>query len=443
MATPSPPRNATHRWAGVLRRLRAAPEGERNTLLNWAAWWAGRWVGLGMLDQAQADQLYEAAIEIGLDLDEIPATIASGFSAGLELARAGAAIDDVPAVAGGGGTFVMVPTAIGAADLTCADRSLYVEMALRWEWQSRTYTATMTDLAKLMGTSRLRLGERLAKLREHGLIDYEATRSHAPTVFRIADARHPLARAPAHTPCPPGTYLWSQGPVHEGKRNNPAPVNASEGVEKVSPAQVSCTPVVHEDHRKRNACAVCGVSLAGRSHRAYCSKACRQAAHRRRKRGGLVEVDSMVGIAAEKTPAAPKVDASATMAADLLPRGPVGDGEAWCRYPAHRSSGHDWQGDGGAWHCGVCSPPAAAAAVPITLVKEDVNMNDRLTAEWLKGEMVARAWLREGGALVKLSEADSAERVKWLVALRDGHITAAEFHERYPDPIDWWRGVAA
>lgn len=64
-----------------------------------------------------------------------------------------------------------------------------------------------------------------------------------------------------------------------------------------------------------------------------------------------------------------------------------------------------------------------------------------LTREWFKGELVAYAWTWEGGRLVKLSEADSAELAKGLVAFRDGHITAAEFHVRwgYLEDLVWRR----
>lgn len=77
------------RWsaAGLLGRLAVAVEGERNTVLNWAANKIGVDVRDGRTDSDSAlgalAQLSEVALRIGLGEREIDATIRSGFTKGL------------------------------------------------------------------------------------------------------------------------------------------------------------------------------------------------------------------------------------------------------------------------------------------------------------------------------------------------------------------------
>ena len=68
---------------GVLRKVRAAAEGERNSLLNWGAFTLGRRVAAGTLDAGEvAQQLRDAALDAGLEESEVDGTIRSGLDAG-------------------------------------------------------------------------------------------------------------------------------------------------------------------------------------------------------------------------------------------------------------------------------------------------------------------------------------------------------------------------
>lgn len=68
---------------GMLRRVVSAAQGERNTILNWAAWRMGARVREGELSQAEAESLLtEAASAAGLDAVEAARTIASGLGGG-------------------------------------------------------------------------------------------------------------------------------------------------------------------------------------------------------------------------------------------------------------------------------------------------------------------------------------------------------------------------
>lgn len=64
----------------TISRMLTEPEGKRNDLLYWAAKRFGRAVALGRFDyQAAWDELENAGHQAGLDADEIPASIKSGF----------------------------------------------------------------------------------------------------------------------------------------------------------------------------------------------------------------------------------------------------------------------------------------------------------------------------------------------------------------------------
>ena len=68
--------------AGLVTVVIEAAEGERNTVLNWAAFRAGEHVRGGTLDvRVAASALYNAAILVGLSEREAIATIASGLGA--------------------------------------------------------------------------------------------------------------------------------------------------------------------------------------------------------------------------------------------------------------------------------------------------------------------------------------------------------------------------
>ncbi len=68
---------------GMARRLASAGSGQRNNILNWAAYKIGALIREGKVSTALADQrLTQAALAAGLTLPEIKATLASGFRAG-------------------------------------------------------------------------------------------------------------------------------------------------------------------------------------------------------------------------------------------------------------------------------------------------------------------------------------------------------------------------
>jgi hypothetical protein len=76
------PPNADLAIHGMLRRVVNAAEGERNTILNWAAWRLAARVNEGELSRAEAESLLsEAASAAGLDAVEAARTIASGLKA--------------------------------------------------------------------------------------------------------------------------------------------------------------------------------------------------------------------------------------------------------------------------------------------------------------------------------------------------------------------------
>lgn len=75
--------HARRRLEGAAGKVAMAPEGERNNVLNWAAYTAGRLVGAGRLDRDHTLQvLTVAAHRAGLAGREIAATIDSGLTAG-------------------------------------------------------------------------------------------------------------------------------------------------------------------------------------------------------------------------------------------------------------------------------------------------------------------------------------------------------------------------
>lgn len=91
-ASPAPPAAATSdparqraekRLTGLAGKVAMAPEGERNSVLNHAAYTAGRLVGADVLDEPHVvGQLLIAAARAGLEERESRATIASGVGAG-------------------------------------------------------------------------------------------------------------------------------------------------------------------------------------------------------------------------------------------------------------------------------------------------------------------------------------------------------------------------
>lgn len=75
--------HATRRLQGAAGKVAIAAEGERNNVLNWAAYTAGRLIGAGRLDEQHArDILTVAAQRAGLTTGETDATITSGITAG-------------------------------------------------------------------------------------------------------------------------------------------------------------------------------------------------------------------------------------------------------------------------------------------------------------------------------------------------------------------------
>jgi len=77
------PRWAWHRYHVILADLRKAKSGERNNVLNRAAWWAARLVGHPLLTpEKTSSEIIEIARRIGLEEREIRATFNSGWDAG-------------------------------------------------------------------------------------------------------------------------------------------------------------------------------------------------------------------------------------------------------------------------------------------------------------------------------------------------------------------------
>ncbi|MEP7338165.1 MAG: DUF927 domain-containing protein, partial [Acidobacteriota bacterium] len=73
---------------GEVSRVLSAPQGDRNNALNKAAYYLGRLVGGGVLDQAEVtDALTDAALQAGLEEGETNATINSGLTAGAKKPR--------------------------------------------------------------------------------------------------------------------------------------------------------------------------------------------------------------------------------------------------------------------------------------------------------------------------------------------------------------------
>ncbi len=69
-------------------RVLTAPQGDRNNALNKAAYYLGRLVGGGVLDQAEVTEvLTDAALQAGLEDGETKATITSGLAAGVKNPR--------------------------------------------------------------------------------------------------------------------------------------------------------------------------------------------------------------------------------------------------------------------------------------------------------------------------------------------------------------------
>ena len=75
--------HAARRLEGAAGKVAIAPEGERNNVLNWAAYTAGRLIAAGRLDETVArDRLSVAALRAGLTPAEVDATINSGIAGG-------------------------------------------------------------------------------------------------------------------------------------------------------------------------------------------------------------------------------------------------------------------------------------------------------------------------------------------------------------------------
>ncbi|MDR2870836.1 MAG: bifunctional DNA primase/polymerase, partial [Deferribacteraceae bacterium] len=79
---------------GMCKEMAQTQEGERNDKLNALAFQLGLMVGNKELPESALDKLMEAALESGLELDEIESTSQSGFTAGVQKA---ATEDRIPA----------------------------------------------------------------------------------------------------------------------------------------------------------------------------------------------------------------------------------------------------------------------------------------------------------------------------------------------------------
>lgn len=79
-----PHRYATSTLERLLRELRSAPVGRRNTVLNWCAFRCGQFVAQGWLDEQDvAATLHNTARHCGLTVRETERTIRSGLRAGI------------------------------------------------------------------------------------------------------------------------------------------------------------------------------------------------------------------------------------------------------------------------------------------------------------------------------------------------------------------------
>ncbi len=104
IAPPSPPRAATLARVGQtaakgepyakaalereLGALCAAPEGQRNDMLNRTAFSLGTLIGAGCLDRQEVeDALRQAALDVGLESSEVDRTIRSGIDSGMQQPR--------------------------------------------------------------------------------------------------------------------------------------------------------------------------------------------------------------------------------------------------------------------------------------------------------------------------------------------------------------------
>ena len=68
---------------GLAQRVECAREGERNKLLNWAAYKAGELVREGKINEHLAkERLTHAGLSAGLPLAEVMRTVRSGLEAG-------------------------------------------------------------------------------------------------------------------------------------------------------------------------------------------------------------------------------------------------------------------------------------------------------------------------------------------------------------------------
>jgi hypothetical protein len=216
------------------RFVKRLEEGNRNKGYHWACCRAAEMLEQGAISEQNAAYLIETAVSIGLERREAEGTYASAMRH-LDLAGpvhrprpreapAGQAETTAETPAETTSWYVMVPTALHNSDLSVTDLGLYLKMATGWDLRTRTYTSTITDLAKVAKLGRVTTLRALRRLREHGLIDYQAQQgSHDPTVFQIADARHPTATA---------LFFSLKGPrsEHEATPSEGAPINGSEAI---------------------------------------------------------------------------------------------------------------------------------------------------------------------------------------------------------------------
>ena len=87
LSRPKPVRPGSWSAAGLIAQVATAPDGKRNTVLNWAAHAVGSDVYRGNVSAsdglAALDQIAIAAERSGLDTSEVDQTIESGYTAGL------------------------------------------------------------------------------------------------------------------------------------------------------------------------------------------------------------------------------------------------------------------------------------------------------------------------------------------------------------------------
>jgi len=200
---PTPPRAANgNRYAqaaleGELNALRAATDGNRNETLNKAAFSLGTLVGGGHLNRQEVEQALQTAAEsVGLEPEEVKATVRSGLDAGIRQPRdipdrrPSADVPDLPAhrfkldLYGNADRFMHL---FGDDVYWCEDRGQWLV------WTGRAWDRDATREASRMAELTVR-----ALLKEAANADDENTTKWAITCNKSARARTEMLEVAKH-----------------------------------------------------------------------------------------------------------------------------------------------------------------------------------------------------------------------------------------------------